>query len=209
MQIAGLRSSFLAFPISAEAERSDRREMSPATPELSQYPFGKFFRRHLADRGSLMDRVTGSNSILSLSLPVMGSLGAQPGLNKAVIAFLDGRRLRGHVFDFSPMKDRFHLAPEDSPLQGKRSEILLKDLKAIFFVKDFSGNRDYRDSQVSDSPIRGRKIEVTFRDGETLVGTTQAYNLKNPGFFLFPVDDKSNNARIFVVSRNVQNVRTL
>jgi hypothetical protein len=139
----------------------------------------------------------------------MGTLGAQPGLNKAVIAYLDGRRLRGHVFDFSPIKDRFHLAPEDSPLQGKRSEVLLKDLKAIFFVRDFSGNRDYQDSQISDAPPRGRKIEVTFRDGETLVGTSQAYNLKNSGFFLFPVDEKSNNARIFVVSRNVKNVRTL
>ena len=139
----------------------------------------------------------------------MTTPGEQATLNKAVIAYLDGRRLRGHVFDFSPLKDRFHLAPENSPLQGKHSEVLLKDLKAIFFVKDFSGNREYRESQMSDVPPRGRKIQVTFHDGETLVGSSQAYNLKNPGFFLFPVDEKSNNTRIFIVSRNVESVRTL
>jgi hypothetical protein len=139
----------------------------------------------------------------------MSTSGAQTGLNKAVVGFLDGRRVRGHVFDFSPLKDRFHLAPEADPLQGKRSEILLKDLKAIFFVKDFAGNSQYKESKTSESPVRGRKIEVTFRDGEKLVGSSQAYNLKNLGFFLFPLDDKSNNSRIFVVSSNVESVRTL
>ena len=139
----------------------------------------------------------------------MSTPGTQAGLNKAVIGFLDGRRVRGHVFDFSPLKDRFHLAPQNDPLQGKRTEVLFQDLKAIFFVRDFSGNREYNESKTTDGSVRGRKIEVTFRDGEKLVGSSQAYNLKNLGFFLFPLDEKSNNTRIFVVSKNVESVRTL
>jgi len=50
---------------------------------------------------------------------------------------------------------------------------------------------------------------VTFRDGEKLVGTSEAYNPQKLGFFLFPADGKSNNSRIFIVNKNVQKVKFL
>ena len=50
------------------------------------------------------------------------------------------------------------------------------------------------------------KIEILFKDGEKLVGRSEAYNPQKPGFFLFPADPKSNNVRIFIVNKNVHKV---
>ncbi len=38
-------------------------------------------------------------------------------LNKVVVAFLDDRRLRGCVYDFSPLKDTFRLVAESDLVQ--------------------------------------------------------------------------------------------
>jgi hypothetical protein len=130
-------------------------------------------------------------------------------LNKVVVAYLDGRRLRGCVYDFSPLKDVFRLVAESDLAQQKGAEIDLKDLKAVFFVKDFRGDSRYRESKKIDDGKPGRKIEVTFSDGEKIVGTTQGYNPKNKGFFAFPADAKSNSLRIFVVNWNVRDVKFL
>lgn len=130
-------------------------------------------------------------------------------LNKVVIAYLDGRRPRGCVYDFSPLKDVFRLTAENDPPQQKGVEVALKDLKAIFFVKDFKGNSKYTESRKVEEGKPGRKVEVTFSDGEKIVGTTQAYNPKTKGFFVFPADPKSNSLRIFVVNWNVREVKFL
>jgi hypothetical protein len=120
----------------------------------------------------------------------------------------NGRRLRGCVYDFSPLKDGFRLVEEGSP-QGKSTEISLKDLKAVFFVKDFKGNSKYKESQKIEDGKAGRKIEIRFFDGEKIVGTTQAYNPNHKGFFVFPADAKSNSLRVFVVDWNVKDVKFL
>ena len=130
-------------------------------------------------------------------------------LNKVVVAYLDGRRSRGRVYDFSPLKDTFRLAPESGSEHQKGSEVALKDLKAVFFVKDFRGNSKYKESKQIEEGNPGRKIEVIFSDGEKVVGRTQAYNPKSKGFFVFPADAKSNSLRIFVVNWNVRDVRFL
>ncbi len=132
-------------------------------------------------------------------------------VNKVVVAFLDGRRVKGFVYNFSAARDSFSVFPrEDSPREAA-VEVKMKDLKAVFFVKDFVGNPEYRDSS---SPAqlelkRGRKIEVTFADGEKLPGTTEAYHPQKLGFFLFPADPGSNNIRVFVVNKNVRHCKFL
>lgn len=130
-------------------------------------------------------------------------------LNKVVVAYLDGRRLRGCVYDFSPLKDTFRLVQDSNLSQKKATEISLKDLKAVFFVKDFKGNSKYKESQKIENGKPGKKLEVTFFDGEKIVGTSQACNPNHKGFFVFPADGKSNSLRIFVVNWNVRDVRTL
>jgi hypothetical protein len=49
-------------------------------------------------------------------------------------------------------------------------------------------------------------VEVTFKDGEKLVGTTLGYDPQRPGFFFIPVENKSNNMRVFAVQSAVESV---
>jgi len=127
--------------------------------------------------------------------------------NKAVVAFLDGRRLKGYIYNFSAQKDRFRLFLEQDTLQREGTDVQMKDLKAIFFAKDFVGNSEYTESQTLTGQNGCRKAEVTFRDGEKLVGTTDAYNPQKIGFFLVPADPRSNNLRVFVISKNATQIR--
>ena len=129
---------------------------------------------------------------------------------KVVVRYADGRVVKGFTQDFFPNKDRFHLYPAEKP-SGEAKEILLNELKAIFFVRDFAGNAQYNERKVygeGEQP-QGRKVEVTFADGEVLVGSTLGYDPNRPGFFLHPADPKSNNIRLFAVSSFVKKVRPL
>jgi hypothetical protein len=128
-------------------------------------------------------------------------------LNKVVVGFLNGGRTKGYAYDFSALKESFSLLPQEDPLKGQGIKVEMKDLKAVFFVWDFSGNPEYDESPCADSPMHGRKIEVTFIDGEKIVGRTEGYSPQRLGFFLFPADPKSNNIRIFVVTKNTRQVR--
>jgi len=128
-------------------------------------------------------------------------------MNRAVVAFLDGRRLKGYLLNFSAAKESFRLFSNDNVHQQPGSDIFMKDLKAIFFVKDFVGDSTRKDSLDSGVPKRGRKVVVTFKDGEQISGSTEAYNPQKLGFFLFPPGDDNNNLRIFVVNRNVVQVK--
>jgi len=128
-------------------------------------------------------------------------------LNKVVVAYLDGRRLRGYVYNFSALKDSFHLFPQENPVQERGARVAMSDLKAIFFVKNFIGNREYRGQPIAEPPMHGRTIEVTFSDGEKIFGKTEGYDRQKLGFFMFPADPETNDLRIFVVNKNASQVR--
>ena len=130
---------------------------------------------------------------------------------KIVARYLDGRMIKGFTQDFAPNKPSFHIFSTEAANSADKAEILLRDLKAIFFVKDFAGKPDYDDRKQYTPGERpsGRIVEVTFNDGEVLVGSTLGYDPKRPGFFVFPADPKSNNARVFAMSKAVRLVRYL
>jgi hypothetical protein len=129
---------------------------------------------------------------------------------KVVVAYLDGRRLKGYTNDFSTVRDQFFLFPEGGePKPAARgTAVRLAELKALFFVKDFAGTPVHAD-RPERSQLLGKKIEVTFTDGEKLTGSTVAHNPNSVGFFMQPADSASNNERIFVVNRNVKQVKPL
>ena len=129
---------------------------------------------------------------------------------KVVARYVNGKRVKGFSQDFFPNKDRFHVYPAAKP-SGEVVEVLVKELKAVFFVQDFAGNSLYneRKKYIEGDKPSGRKVEVTFMDGEVLVGTTLGYDPSRPGFFLFPADPKSNNIRVFAVTPAVKKVRYL
>lgn len=129
-------------------------------------------------------------------------------MNQIVIRYQDGHILKGVTNDFLPAKDRFHIIPLDSAPNSKPLEIVVADLKAIFFVKDFTGKAEYKEVKQFDpsKPAPGRKIRVVFKDGEVLVGITQGYQPERQGFFLLPADNQSNNERCFVVASAAREV---
>ena len=122
--------------------------------------------------------------------------------------YIDGRMIRGSTKNFSPNRDRFHLVRADRPSDDP-TEIVLKDLKAVFVVRDLIGNPIYKETKkyARRSQNHGRKIEVTFYDGEVMVGSTLSYNPSRQGFFLFPADPNSNNLRAFVLFSAIKSIR--
>ncbi len=127
--------------------------------------------------------------------------------NKVVVAFLGGRRLKGYIYNFSALKTSFVLFPTDSTREQQGLNVEVKDLKAIFFVRDIVGNPEYHELTNGQPAKHGRRVEVRCGDGETFRGTTDAYNPQKQGFFMFPTDPKSNNTRIFVVIKNVAQIQ--
>jgi hypothetical protein len=129
-------------------------------------------------------------------------------MNKVVARFADGRIIKGTTTDFAPGKEIFHVTVAHAPTGEKPVEIFMKDLKALFFVKDFEGDPRHVTHNEFDPghPPAGRKIKVVFKDGEVLAGTTTGYQPGRPGFFLVPVDADSNNERCYVITAFTQEI---
>ncbi len=131
--------------------------------------------------------------------------------NKIVVRYQDGRLLKGSTTDFFPNKEVFHVVPADAEAGAKPVDVFVRDLKAVFFVKDFTGNPSYNDKKEFDQsrPASGRKIKVVFKDNEVLTGTTQGYQPGRPGFYVVPADPNSNIDRFYVVSAATRDVSFL
>lgn len=123
-------------------------------------------------------------------------------MNRIVARFQDGRLIKGFTTDFLPTKDRFHVFPEETSPGVKPTEVILAELKALFFVKSFAGNPHHEEPSdfPGEKPPAGRRIRVIFKDGEIMSGTTQGFDRSRPGFFVVPVAHGSNNERCFVVT---------
>jgi hypothetical protein len=123
-------------------------------------------------------------------------------VNKVVARYTDGRIVKGMTADFAPARDVFHVSVRDAPPGARPVEIVVAELKALFFVKDFDGDPNHVEANAFDPahPPAGRSIRVQFADGEVLVGTTVGYQIGRPGFFLVPADPESNIDRCYVVA---------
>lgn len=131
---------------------------------------------------------------------------------KVVVHCKDSRVVKGFAHDFNPTRPSFHLTVGTAGSSHDQSILLeIKEIKAVFFVKTFEGNKHYheRNKFIEGDRVQGRKVEVTFIDGEVIRGSTVGYDPQRLGFFLIPIDPKSNNIRIFVVSKAVKNFRFL
>jgi len=130
--------------------------------------------------------------------------------NKIVVKFKDGKIIKGWSTDFGPNKDIFHLHSTEGE-GSKISEIEISSLKAVFFVKDFVGDKSYKKVRTFEGQPKGtpseRKIIIIFKDGENFYGTTHSYNPKRKGFFVYPIDHKDNNDRVFVINPAVNSIK--
>jgi hypothetical protein len=117
--------------------------------------------------------------------------------NEVVARYLNGKVVKGVSLDVDPGRPVFHVRTAEGTL-----EVKLKELKALFFVKDLVGDAA-RDEALKLEPDDGRArgsfpIELEFADGEKLVGLTVRYPPIRPFFFVLPADTSSNNVRVLV-----------
>lgn len=130
---------------------------------------------------------------------------------KIVVQYADGKVLKGFTHSFFPNKPVLLVFPLSDQLADKATEVHVKDLKVLFFVRDFERNPTYNEDKrfYEDNRPVDRKVEVIFKDGEVLAGTTVGYDPFHPGFFLCSVDPQSNSLRVFAVSSAARKVRHL
>ena len=131
--------------------------------------------------------------------------------NKVVAHYNDGRLLKGFTHDFTPARDNFHITSQLEDDFGETYEVKLSDLKAVFFVKTWKGNLVYKEKkrfeEADTSHLRGMKIKVVFKDGETIRGVSLGYSKAKKGFFVLPLDPRSNNERVYVIAAAVSEVK--
>lgn len=157
------------------------------------------------------DRVSGETSVSLQNAGLVQSPPVKSDYGKLVVRYADGRIIKGHSHDFYPNKPSFHLFRVVDGPTNEATEVRMKELKAVFFVRDFAGNPQYNERKqfVAGEQPPGRKVQVKFRDGEVLVGATVGYHRRNPGFFFIPADPRSNNLKVFAVSGAVTSVHFL
>lgn len=126
--------------------------------------------------------------------------------NKVVVHYKNGKILKGTTADFLPKRPMFHLII--GGIQSEEvKEILVNELKAVFFVKDFIGNKNYREMKAfGDRPRSGKRIKAMFTDGEAIFGYSHVINFDQPGFFFVPADLNCNNDRVFAVFSSLTNL---
>ena len=85
---------------------------------------------------------------------------------------------------------------------GVVEDVLLTNVKAVFFVKDFSGQTSHVDLLFHDRlpPMECLWIRIRFDDGETVEGIIHNAldYIVGPGFFMAPADPIGNNWLIYV-----------
>lgn len=117
---------------------------------------------------------------------------------RVVVHFRDGRLLKGFASQPAGTVSSLDVVPIDQ--RDHPMTVRLESVKAIFFVKDFAGDAGYSESKAftSEEPYRPGRVAFHMEDGEVLVGVVDNYQPDAAGFFLTPVDPRSNNIRCFV-----------
>ncbi len=132
---------------------------------------------------------------------------------KVVVKYQNGEIIKGWVEDFRLDRESFILFPLIEYSQEERMEINFNSLKAVFFVKDFIGDKNYKKVRSFNVDLKitpsQRKLIVNFENGEHLYGTSHNFGRYKVGFFMYPVDQKDNSERIFVVHSAVVSVRLM
>jgi hypothetical protein len=135
---------------------------------------------------------------------------------KVVLRFVDGRLIKGHLDEFSPKAESVVLEEES----GVKQRFGIDDLKAIFFVRSFEGNKARSEKKAFAKEVPpGKRVFVKFKDDESMVGYVEGEvpwekgfflePAKGKGFFLIPVDDGSNNTKVFVIAQSVWEVTVM
>ena len=121
-----------------------------------------------------------------------------------VARYRDGRVVKGHCRGFTAERGSISIGPTPDAPQAAVTTVLLRHLKAVFFVHDLAGAPPEVEPTAA---ARGRDSSVTYMDGEVTSGTTLNYAVDSAGFYLSPHDQRGNNLRIFVINEAVRHVQ--
>jgi len=137
-------------------------------------------------------------------------------MEKVVTRLIDGKVLKGYIKEFSPEQSKVSIEEE---LTGDMHPVKIGDVKAVFFVRSFEGDHEHKERKsYGIAKVKGQRVFVKFRDGEGLVGFLEGdvpwekgfflskQGSARKGFFLLPVDEDTNNIKVFVVSSSVDAV---
>jgi hypothetical protein len=114
-----------------------------------------------------------------------------------VVHFMDGRILKGFGSVISPGEAVMEL----KDLEEKIHWVELSQVKGVFYVKSFEGSRHKtRPTATVWTPATGNRVRITFKDGEVLDGLVNDTSrlASAPGFYVVPMDQTSNNYRIYL-----------
>jgi hypothetical protein len=126
--------------------------------------------------------------------------------NEVVAHYLDGRLIKGTCLDIDPTRPTCHVKTAEQGMV----QVMLAQLKALFFVRTLGGNPGYEEVKTvdaADARARGAApIQLQFADGEQVVGLTTRFPPVRRFFFVVPADANSNNVRILVNRSAVQSL---
>jgi len=137
-------------------------------------------------------------------------------MEKAVTRLINGKVLKGYIDEFSPDQNEVNIKEE---MTADLRTVKIGDVKAVFFVRSFEGDQEHKERKsYGIAKVKGQRVFVKFRDGEGLVGFLEGdvpwekgfflskRGSNRKGFFLLPVDEDTNNIKVFVVSSSVDAV---
>jgi hypothetical protein len=126
--------------------------------------------------------------------------------NEVVAHYLDGRVIKGTCLDIDPTRPTCHVKTAEQGMV----QVMLAQLKALFFVRTLGGNPGYEEvKRVDPADARARgaaAIQLQFADGEQVVGLTTRFPPVRRFFYVVPADANSNNVRILVNRSAVQSL---
>jgi hypothetical protein len=115
-----------------------------------------------------------------------------------VVVFLGRESLEGYLH---PLREQSAEPLDLLTVNGEHRAILLKDVRAIYFVREFSGEYEpERKAFLSRPKLEGLWVRLKFRDNETLEGVVpnDLLTLLDAGIQITPPDLNGTVVRIFV-----------
>lgn len=116
------------------------------------------------------------------------------GEHRVVLHTVEGQVMRGSLANAD-------LADAELPLlqpNGAVARVPAEHLKAVFFMLP-SGERP--------PAAAGTRVRVTFADGRQVSGLSPEYSPDSTGFFVLPVDTRTNTARVWVYRSAIHHIK--
>jgi hypothetical protein len=96
---------------------------------------------------------------------------------------------------------------------GRKQQLPLSSLKALFFVKSFDGNSQYSEIKFFsvEPKVEGIWVHLTFDDGEKIEGIihNSLPFVVEAGFLMKPPDPNSNNHAVYVLKESLTHFRVV